>query len=130
MDSLLVARRIFMPRLKQILCLKEPPRMKVISTLVAALFFVGCATADSAEKADPAPVAETAPAKYVPERALTGEAEKPAPEFAHMHGTGFGSWPRAQRYVTTVQGRLRCRSYQGAVHTPYRRERYNSASCG
>ena len=100
--------------------------MKVISTLVAALFFVGCATADSAEKADPAPAAEAAPAETaVPERAPTGEAEKPAaPEFAHM------TWDQVSAAMAKGATLCDARSkggfdaghIKGAVHTPYREE--------
>ena len=105
--------------------------MKVISILIAALFFVGCATAESATKADPAPAApaapaaEEAPADSVPERAPTGEADTPAaPEFAHM------TWDQVAAAMAKGATLCDARSkagydaghIKGAVNTPYKEE--------
>ena len=98
--------------------------MKVISVLVAALFFVGCATTENAQPTEAAPAAAPA-ADPVPERAPTEAAEKPAePEFAHMTWTQVSD--AMAKGATLCDARSKkgfdAGHIKGAVHTPYREE--------
>jgi rhodanese-related sulfurtransferase len=96
--------------------------MKLLCTLAAALFFVGCATADGAKKADSAPVAEAPPAAAP---APAAAVEKPAePAFAHMN------WDQVATAMASGATLCDARSktgydaghIKGAVHTPYKAE--------
>jgi rhodanese-related sulfurtransferase len=95
--------------------------MKLLCTLAAALFFVGCATTDAAK-----PTAEAAPAAApAPVRAPTAAVEKPAePTFAHMN------WDQVATAMASGATLCDARSktgydaghIKGAVHTPYKAE--------